>query len=86
MKFLITLLTFSLSFINAYGEINKCEWKNTTGKPCLTIFSAPNTSKITEETVGKTVITKQQMLDSGYQDVRSLLEHVAGVDVYKRQA
>ena len=83
MKFLIILLTFSISFINAYGEeLNKCEWKNVAGKPCLTIFSAPNTSKITEGSVGKTVITKKQMIDSGYHDVRSLLEHVAGVDVY----
>ena len=61
MKFLIILLTFSISFINAYGEeLNKCEWKNTAGKPCLTIFSAPNTSKITEGSVGKTVITKNK--------------------------
>ena len=63
-------------------ELQKCKWKNTTGTPCLTIFSAPNTSKITEKSLGKIVITKKQMIDSGYQDVRSLLEHVAGIDVY----
>ena len=43
---------------------------------------APNTSKITESNLGKTVITKKQMIGSSYQDVRSLLEHVVGVDVY----
>ncbi len=63
-------------------ELQKCKWKNTTGTPCLTIFSAPNTSKITEKSLGKIVITKKQMIESGYQDVRSLLEHVAGIDVY----
>ena len=63
-------------------DLEKCEWKNLSGKPCLTIFSAPNTSKITGGTLGKTVITKKQMIDSGYKDVRSLLEHVTGVDVY----
>ena len=52
------------------------------GKPCLTIFSTPNTSLINEGLVGKTVITKKQMIDSGYKDVRSVLEHVIGVDVY----
>ena len=57
-------------------------WKNISGKPCLTIFKTPNTSIITEGTIGRIVITKKQMNDSGYKDVRSVLEHVAGVDVY----
>ena len=62
--------------------LEKCKWKNISGKPCLTIFEVPNTSKITEGTVGKTIITKKQMNDSGYKDVRSVLEQVVGVDVY----
>ena len=57
------------------------EWNNSSGKPCLTIYSAPNTSKITESNLVN-IITKKQMIESGYQDVRSLLEHVVGVDVY----
>ena len=63
-------------------ELENCKWKNESGNPCLTIFSAPNTSEITEGALGKTVITKKQMIDSGYKDVRSVLEYVAGVDVY----
>jgi len=63
-------------------EIKNCKWKNVSGTPCLTIFSAPNTSKITESALGKTVITKKQIIESGYEDVRSVLEYVAGVDVY----
>ena len=63
-------------------ELENCKWKNDSGTPCLTIFSAPNTSELTEGTLGKTVITKKQMIDSGYQDVRSVLEYVAGIDVY----
>ena len=60
MKFLIILLTFSISFINVGEELNKCEWKNV-AEPCLTIFSAPNTSKITEGSVGKQLLQKTRL-------------------------
>ena len=63
-------------------ELENCKWKNESGTPCLTIFSAPNTSELTEGALGKVVITKKQIIDSGYEDVRSVLEYVAGVDVY----
>ena len=63
-------------------ELENCKWKNESGTPCLTIFSAPNTSEFTEGALGKVVITKKQIIDSGYEDVRSVLEYVAGVDVY----
>jgi len=83
LKLLIILFLVYLNFASASGEeLKECKWKNTNRVPCLTIFSAPNTSKITEGSVGKSVITKKQMIDSGYHDVRSLLEHVAGIDVY----
>ena len=49
---------------------------------CLTIFSPPNTSKITKANVGKIVVTKQQMNQLGYKDVRTVLEQIAGLDVY----
>ena len=83
MKLLFILFLVYFNFASASGEeLKECKWKNTERIPCLTIFSAPNTSKITEGTVGKSIITKKQMIDSGYHDVRSLLEHVAGIDVY----
>ncbi len=63
-------------------ELEKCEWKNVSGVPCLTVFSVPNTSQISENTVGKTIISKQQINESGYKDVRSVLEQVVGLDVY----
>ena len=82
-KIFFILMILVLGHLPVKGkELKKCEWKNKSGKPCLTIFSAPNTSKITQATLGKTVITKQQMIQSGYDDVRGLLEQVAGVDVY----
>ncbi len=83
MKKLILILSFNLIFTFAHAkDLEKCEWKNEKGLPCLTIFSAPNTSMINERSLNKIIITKQQMIDSGYEDVRSLLEHVMGIDVY----
>ena len=83
VKNFFILIILILSFFPVKSkELEKCEWKNKSGTPCLTIFSAPNTSEITEQTLGKTVITKQQMIESGYDDVRSILEQIAGVDVY----
>ena len=82
----IILLIFTATnfiFTIAYGEkLKKCEWKNISGKPCLTIFKTPNTSKITENTLEKIIITKKEMNDSGYKDVRSVLEQIPGLDVY----
>ncbi len=78
----IIILFFLISFPLKSKELENCEWKNINGKPCLTIFKAPNTSNITSDTVGKTIITKKQMNESGYKDVRSVLEQVVGVDVY----
>ena len=84
MKYFIIFFSFFILYFSQVKseEIENCTWKNDIGKPCITIFSAPNTSNINEKSLGKTVITKQQMIESGYDDVRSLLEQVAGIDVY----
>ena len=84
MRFFLLIsifLTFSLLEAQS-SELNKCNWNNEAGIPCLTIFSAPNTSNISEGSLGKIIITKKQMKNSGYNDVRGLLEQVAGLDVY----
>ena len=81
-KLFLIIVSILIFFPLESKELENCKWKNDFGKPCLTIFSTPNTSLINEGLVGKTVITKKQMIDSGYEDVRSVLEHVIGVDVY----
>ena len=80
----VTILSFIyLLFVSLKAEeLTKCEWNNSLGEPCLTIFSAPNTSSISEVSLGKTVITKKQINESGYEDVRSVLESIVGLDVY----
>ena len=58
-NFLIVILSLLIFFPLGGEELKNCKWKNESGTPCLTIFSAPNTSKITEGALGKTVITKK---------------------------
>ncbi len=81
-KFFKFLSIFFLFTSVEAKDLPNCEWNNPNGTPCLTIFSAPNTSSINEKNLGKTVITKKQMIDFGYEDVRSLLENVVGLDIY----
>ena len=81
-KFFKFLSIFFLFTSVEAKDLPNCEWNNASGTPCLTIFSAPNTSSINEKNLGKTVITKKQMIDFGYEDVRSLLENVVGLDIY----
>ena len=81
-RLLIILLSVLFFFPLESKELEKCKWKNESGTPCLTIFSAPNTSDVNEGALGKTVITKKQIIESGSQDVRSLLEYIPGLDVY----
>ena len=73
-RLLIILISVLFFFPLESKELEKCKWKNESGTPCLTIFSAPNTSDVNEGALGKTVITKKQIIESGNQDVRSLLE------------
>ena len=83
MKIIIILyyVFFLFTFLKS-EELPQCEWNNSTGKPCLTIFSAPNTSSISENSLAKIVITKKQIIESGFEDVRSVLESIVGLDVY----
>ena len=83
MKKVIILFFISLLFPSLKAEeLPQCKWNNSVGEACLTIFSAPNTSSISETSLGKTVITKKQIIDNGYEDVRSVLESIVGLDVY----
>ena len=81
-KLYIIILSALVSLPLESKELEDCKWQNESGNPCLTVFSAPNTSELTEGALGKSVITKKQMIDSGYEDVRSVLENVLGLDVY----
>ena len=83
MKKIILLVLTAIIYLPLEAkDLKNCEWKNDEGTPCLTIFSTPNTSDINESSLNKVVITKKKMIDSGYEDVRSVLEYVTGLDVF----
>ena len=46
---IITFILFLIFSVALSDEIEECSWNNSKGVPCLTIFSASNTSKITEK-------------------------------------
>lgn len=75
--FIFILLVFNICF--SEDSIN-CNWN--TNIPCLNINYTNNTSNINQDSIIKTVITKSEIKNSGYNDLRSILENVAGLDVY----
>ena len=81
-KILLILLIISLFEVVSAKDLENCKWNNKSGTPCVSIFSAPNTTALNEGNLGKIVITKQQIIEYGYTDLRSALESVVGLDVY----
>ena len=76
--FLILLIS------NLYAEnLKNCEWDNKEGVPCVIISKTPNTSEFSELGVNKTVITKEEINNSGAVDVNDVLKLVSGLDVFQ---
>ena len=71
--------TFSFSAL----ALENCEWNNKEGIPCLIITKTPNTSEINQDSVNKTIITKQDIIDSGALDVIDVLKLVTGLDIFQ---
>ena len=63
--------------------LEKCEWNNKKGIPCLTITKTPNTSFLNGESINKKIYTKQMILDSGAKSTIDLIKYVSGVDYYQ---
>ena len=74
LYFFLSVETFSLE---------KCEWKNTEGKPCVIITKTPNTSFYSENDINKTSITKQDIINSGASDINDVLKMINGLDVFQ---
>jgi vitamin B12 transporter len=65
---------------NVYA-LEKCQWNNKKGIPCLTVTKTPNTSSYSSKGVNKIIITKQDIINSGAVDVKSVLDIVPGLDL-----
>ena len=80
-KILLFLFLFFSTF-NVYA-LDNCEWDNRKGNPCLVINKTNNSSKIAEEGVNKTIITKQEIDKSGYSNLSDILKSISGLNVYQ---
>ena len=64
-------------------ELKNCKWDNKKGTPCITIRKTPNSSKLTEQAISKTIITKKQIINSGALDTNDVLKSIPGLDVFQ---
>ena len=64
-------------------ELNVCKWNNKNGLPCLVISKTNNSSKITETGVNKVIIDKQDINNSGYNNLTDILKSISGLNVYQ---
>jgi vitamin B12 transporter len=76
----IILLTILSSNVFA---LEKCEWNNQNGIPCISINKTPNTSEFNQGSVNKIIITKQDIINSGAVDTNDVLKLIPGLDVFQ---
>ena len=81
-KILIGIFLLIFSTIEVFS-LEKCEWKNDEGKPCLIISKTPNTSSISNKNINKISITKEDIVNSGAVDVNDVLKLINGLDVFQ---
>ena len=73
-------IIFFSNFFYAFA-LDNCEWDNRKGIPCIAISKTPNTSRISEKSVNKTVINRKDIEKSGAIDVVDLLKYLDGIDI-----
>jgi len=65
------------------GDLENCNWDNKNGVPCLIISKTNNTSSISAEGVSKTVLTKQDIKNSGHVNLIDILKNISGLDAFQ---
>jgi len=79
-----SFLIFSFLFFSTQAlSLEKCEWDNKKGIPCLTVTKTPNTSFLNGDSINKKIYTKEMILDSGAKSTIDLIKYVSGVDYYQ---
>ena len=73
INYYLLFILLSLITTKVYA-LENCKWNNKKGVPCLTVTKTPNTSLYSSKGVNKTVITKQDIRNSGAVDVKSVLD------------
>lgn len=82
MNFILYFL-FLLSLtikLNA-EEVKKCKWYNKNQRPCIIISKTSNSSNISEKSINKIVINRNQIEKIGAKDLIDVLKYVDGIDI-----
>jgi vitamin B12 transporter len=74
---ILIIFTFNAS------ALENCEWNNKRGIPCLTVTKTPNSSIFSEEGINKTIVNKQEIINSGAEDVNDVLKLIPGLDIFQ---
>ena len=82
MMLRLLLTIFILISFDAYS-LEKCEWDNRKGTPCITLTKTPNTSYLNTDSINKKIFTKSMILESGSKSTIDLIKYVSGVDYYQ---
>ena len=81
-KFVFLFFISFLNFFNA-SALENCKWDNKEGIPCVTVKKTPNSSIFNQQGINKTVITKQDIINSGAIDTNDVLKLIPGLDVFQ---
>ena len=79
---ILLLIILSISSSNAL-VLEKCEWDNRNGIPCITVGGTSNTSFYSSKGVNKQVITKKDIINSGATDIVDILKMIPGINVFQ---
>jgi outer membrane cobalamin receptor len=84
VKIIFVCIIFILNVFSVKAEsLPNCKWDNRSGTPCVNITKTNNTSRISEAGVFKTVINKQDIINSGANSVIDILKTVSGLAIYQ---
>ncbi len=85
MKIFKISLVSTLSFLTLLSlnvtALENCKWDNREGTPCIIIKKTPNTSDISETSINKIVINRDDIDNSGATDVVDILKYLDGIDI-----
>tara|TARA_Y100000389_G_scaffold121153_1_gene118538 strand:- start:10204 stop:12084 length:1881 start_codon:yes stop_codon:yes gene_type:complete len=79
----VFIIIFLLSLTVNVFALDDCKWNNQEGIPCIVVSKTNNTSKVSEEGVNKVIITKQDIENSGHNNLTDILKSISGVNVYQ---
>jgi len=82
LRLVFLFLMCCLSFAHSSG-LEKCEWNNSKGIPCITVKATPNTSSYSEGGIIKQIISKKDIINSGAIDANDVLKLISGLDVFQ---